>query len=129
MMLPILLTTVGEFILKHAINVNTTADTIQTLGIFDGMVNALQNPMIVSAYICIFLGSILWLIALSKYELSFLYPFLSLSFLFITIGSEWLLDEHVSSTRYIAVLLIIVGLIIISRSPNNEKEHEYYACK
>ena len=78
----------------------------------------LFNPMIFLAIGSILAGSILWLYAMSKYQLSFLYPFLSMNFLIITVGSQILLHEKVSVTRYIAVGLIIIGLIVISKSPN-----------
>jgi drug/metabolite transporter (DMT)-like permease len=98
--LPILLTSCGEFIMKHTIN------TVHF------------HPIIFLAVSFLIGGSILWLYAMSKYQLSFLYPFLSMNFLIITVGSQFLLHENVSLTRYIAVGLIIIGLIIISKSPN-----------
>ncbi|MSR88658.1 MAG: hypothetical protein EXS67_03275 [Candidatus Margulisbacteria bacterium] len=103
---PILCTSMGEFILKH--HINTT-----------------NAPLSLATFISIALiliGSILWLIAMSKYQLSFIYPFMSINFLIITVGSQILLHENVSLYRYLAVMLIIIGLIIISKSPNAQKE-------
>jgi len=63
----------------------------------------------------------LWLIAMSKFELSYIYPFLSLNYVIILVGSQLLLGESVSLLRYGSVLLIVIGLVIISRSPYFEK--------
>lgn len=101
---PILLTSGGEFILKHTINAS------------------LYSPKVLVAIACILLGSIFWLYAMSKYQLSFLYPFMSMNFLVITVGSQVFLNEKVSIYRYLAVGLIIIGLIIISKSKNTEAE-------
>ena len=103
---PILCTSFGEFILKHHINTTQSPFALQT----------------VFAISLILIGSILWITAMSKYQLSFIYPFMSINFLIITVGSQFLLNEEVSLYRYLAVMLIIVGLIIISKSPNAKKE-------
>ena len=71
----------------------------------------------------IFCGGILWLVAMSKFELSFIYPFMSLNYVVIIIGSQLLLNESVSLSRYIAVGFIGVGLFFISRSPYSEKDN------
>lgn len=107
--IPILLTSGGEFLLKYNIN----AENLITLNV--GFLPNL-NPFALLGVISIFVGGNLWLIAMSKYELSFLYPFYCLNFLIITIGSQLLLHEQVSLYRYIAVMLIITGLLFISRS-------------
>ena len=77
------------------------------------------TPMILVAMVMIFIGSILWLGAMSQYQLSYIYPYLSINFLIITVGSELLLGEKMSLFRYVAVTLIILGLIIISKSPHS----------
>ena len=65
---------------------------------------------------CVFSASILWIVGMSKFQLSFMYPFMSLNYILIIIGSEFLLKEDVQMNRYISIILILIGLIIISRS-------------
>ena len=61
-------------------------------------------------------SGLLWVIAMSRYQLSFIYPFFSLNFIVIMLGSHFLLREEINLVRYLAVVLIIIGLIFISRS-------------
>ena len=102
-LLPVTMTTVGEFVLKHFINI-----AHQTGGVI------WQSFPIWVAITMITWGGILWLVAMSKYELSFIYPFLSINYISIVVGSQWV--------RYLSVIFIVVGLILISRSPNSEAE-------
>jgi len=108
--LPILLTSFGELLLKYNINLNQISSIphLETMGI----------SIALTMIIC---GGVVWVIALSKFELSFLYPFLSLNYVIILIGSQWILNEKVSLYRYISVVLIIGGLFFISRSNQKPK--------
>ena len=132
--LPIFLTSVGEFMLKAAINsmslngeFSVNRDIIASAPqhvlttvlyyVFYTLKPILSDPLILLALFCILGGGFVWLVAMSKYELSFLYPFLSLNYLVIVFGSKIFLGEEVSFIRWISVLFIIGGLIIISRSP------------
>jgi drug/metabolite transporter (DMT)-like permease len=143
---PILLTTFGEFVLKSTINDSQTAvlnaktpavitSVIYSIPIPKKAANLLQttfttllfyitNSKIMFSTICILIGGILWLVALSKFELSFLYPFLSINYIFIILGSKFLLHENVGFFRYLSAVLIIIGLIIISQSPYSERNNK-----
>jgi multidrug transporter EmrE-like cation transporter len=141
--IPILLTTFGEFVLKHTINTQETKiETSQLSNNVSAILNlseqnnekltaivsvfksCISSPKIILATVCIISGGILWLIAMSKFELSFLYPFLSINYICIIIGSQLLLKEEVSIFRYFSIVLIIIGLIIISKSPYSESHQE-----
>ncbi|MCW5555145.1 MAG: EamA family transporter [Verrucomicrobiae bacterium] len=56
------------------------------------------------------------LLLMSKSDISFLWPLTGLSFVFATFAAIWFLDEHVSSVRWIGVVLILMGAVCISYS-------------
>lgn len=70
------------------------------------------DPWILSAFAAAFVASIFWMAAMSKFELSFAYPFMSLSFIFVLIISAFILGENVTPGNIIGLILIIAGLII-----------------
>ena len=76
----------------------------------------LINPYFISAIFFAMIGSFLWTIALNKFELSFAYPFMSLSFILIVLLSSILFSEQVSLVRWIGVLTVCFGVFLISRS-------------
>lgn len=113
-LLPVLLTPTGEFLLKHT--VNGVFHSPEVLVSAASIISLILQPYFLLGAGCIVAAGGLWLIALSKYELSFLYPFMSINYLVILGGSGYLLNEKVSIVRYLAAALIVIGLIFISRS-------------
>ena len=110
--MPILFTVFGEFLLKYSV-------TGQVIGFdFLSLTMVLSSPAILFGVGLISTSAILWIIGMSKFQLSFMYPFLSLNYVIIIVGSEFFLNEDVQFNRYVAILLIVIGLVIISRSQN-----------
>ncbi|MBA2350759.1 MAG: EamA family transporter [Pseudomonadota bacterium] len=72
-------------------------------------------------YILIGLGGyvasvLVWLLVLSRVEVSFAYPFVSLGFI-VTAVLGWLMfDEALSVQRMTGILVICVGVILVSKS-------------
>lgn len=140
-LLPIVCNSVGELLLKARLNTLQVGDVPAYIGavrqffflFFDGplssymaytlsvMIGILCDPIVLASVVTIFSGTVLWLVAMSKFELSYIYPFLSLNYVIIVVGSQWILGESVSLFRYASVLLIVIGLVFISRSPNFKK--------
>lgn len=109
--LPIIFTVVGEFLLKFGVQAVPYGEVIGILAI-------ITNYKIIIGVCLIVFAALLWIIGMSKFQLSFMYPFLSLNYVLIIVGSEIILKENVQINRYISILLIIVGLVFISRSSN-----------
>jgi drug/metabolite transporter (DMT)-like permease len=62
------------------------------------------------------ISSLFWLAALSRVELSFAYPFVSLSYIGMLFASWFFFQENLSALRLIGTITIILGVLIISRS-------------
>jgi undecaprenyl phosphate-alpha-L-ara4N flippase subunit ArnF len=65
---------------------------------------------------------LLWMMALAKYELSFAYPMLSISYILVYLGAVLLpqLQETVSLAKTIGILMIVVGVVFVTRSKSRE---------
>lgn len=73
------------------------------------------DPFIFSGFAAAFIASFFWMAALSKFELSYAYPFMSLSFVFVTILSFLIFHEIFTSGKIIGLILIMIGVFISSR--------------
>ena len=62
------------------------------------------------------------LILMSKSDISFLWPLTGLSFVFATLAAMWFLHERVSSIRWIGVILIMIGAVLISYSEQKKEK-------
>jgi uncharacterized membrane protein len=76
----------------------------------------LLNPYVLLGFVMYALSTIFWLIALSKRELSFVYPFISLTYIIVLVLSSLVLKESMGVNKLVGTLVIIIGLIIIARS-------------
>lgn len=61
-------------------------------------------------------GTVLWLFALKELDLSLAYPFVGISFIFVFLFSILLLQEPFHLNRLVGSLVIVIGIIILSRA-------------
>ncbi|MGD9650301.1 MAG: EamA family transporter [Dongiaceae bacterium] len=59
---------------------------------------------------------IVWLMALSRVDVSFAYPMLSVGYIINAVAAYYLFDENLSVTRLAGIGVIIVGVYLISRT-------------
>ena len=76
----------------------------------------LINPYIIISLILTLLAGVTWMIAMTKFDISYAYPFTTLGFVFIFIFSVVLFNEPVNWYKIIGLLFIITGLVISSKS-------------
>jgi uncharacterized membrane protein len=70
---------------------------------------------ILSGFIAGFLASLAWMAAMTKFDLSHAYPFLSLNFVIVLILSGWLLSEPITLQKTLGIALIVAGTMIAAR--------------
>lgn len=76
---------------------------------------AYLDPWIVSGFAAAFLASVTWSVALTRFQLSYAYPFTSLSFVLVFILSMLIFNEPFTWSRFIGIALICAGVIVIAR--------------
>lgn len=75
-----------------------------------------KNVPVMSGMVLYGLSFILWVKVLSKVELSYAYPFVSLGYVVILCFSYFFFKEDISLFRAIGTLLIMVGVVFVARS-------------
>jgi drug/metabolite transporter (DMT)-like permease len=80
------------------------------------ILRVITTPLVLIGLGCYGMGAIAWLIVLSRLDLSVAYPFLALNFVFVTFASRFVLGESVPSLRWLGVLVICLGVLVVSRS-------------
>lgn len=75
----------------------------------------------VFAGLCMFVISMAsHLFVLSKVDLSFAYPFLSLAYVFVAIFAYFLFSEDINNWRIAGIVFICLGTILIAKSDKSE---------
>ena len=109
----IALTVFGQLILKWRM------DQVGPLpmGIGGGLrhiLSLLIDPVVLSSFGAAFLASLAWMAALTRFELSYAYPFMSLSFVLVLVMSVAFLGETLTLSKVLGVVLIGIGTVVAS---------------
>ena len=109
----IALTVFGQMILKWRM------DQVGPLpaGIGGGLrhlIGLLIDPVVLSSFGSAFLASLAWMAAMTRFELSYAYPFMSLSFVFVLVLSVAFLGETLTLNKVLGVALIGIGTVVAS---------------
>src|SRR4030043_2462384 len=72
------------------------------------------NPFVFSGLVLYVISTIVWLIALSKTTLSFVFPFTALIFVLVMLSARIVFLEPIPTLRYFGILLICLGFLLSS---------------
>ena len=112
--LTILLAVAGQILMRwQAINLGSVPQGVAEK--FTYLFNMISNPWILLAFTFTALSGVTWLLAMTKFELSYAYPFVSLSYVLILLLAPLLLNETVSIYKIIGSLVIVLGIIVLSK--------------
>lgn len=76
----------------------------------------LLNPYIMLSIFLTLLSGLSWMIAMTRFDISYAYPFTTLGFVFILLFSSILFHEPITWQKIIGMIFIIIGIIITSKS-------------
>lgn len=113
LLIAICLTVTGELLVKHGMN---RLGTLHLSALLPMIPRMLRSPFIMGGFAFIGGGAVFWLAVISRVDLSFAYPMLSLGYILVLIFSAIFLKEHVNTVRWIGALIIILGVYLITRS-------------
>jgi multidrug transporter EmrE-like cation transporter len=94
-------TSVGQILMKLG-----TAKTGSILEI-------ITNVPLILGFVSYGIGAVLLIISLKYGELSLVYPFIALSFIWVSIASIYLFNEHVSIFNWLGLTAILIGVSMI----------------
>ena len=80
------------------------------------LIRVFLNPYIFIGMLCYVINVFLWFDIVSKENLSYVYPFLSLAYAAVVIASAIVLGEHLSWQRLVGVGVIMAGVYIVSQT-------------
>ena len=102
---------VGQLTLKAAMN---SLGQLQLS--LDTLLRMATSPLLLVGVAIFGISTLLWLLALTKADLSFAYPFLSLTYIAVLIGGALLFHDRVTITRVLGFAVIVTGVWIVARS-------------
>lgn len=89
---------------------------ISVVQVFDNFFKLISNYWLWSAMFAYGISIVLWMVVLSKVEVSYAYPFLSVGYVVSAfVGFLWF-QEALTLTRIMGIAVISIGVYLISRS-------------
>ncbi|MEC5217390.1 multidrug transporter EmrE-like cation transporter [Actimicrobium sp. GrIS 1.19] len=80
-----------------------------------GIKLATQLP-ILGGLTCYVVSVLVWIVGLSRVDVTIAYPMLSIGYIINAIGAWYFLGEIISTQRILGIGVIIVGVILLARS-------------
>lgn len=105
----------GQILLKKGMT-SMGPLTLSLEGVGGIILRIATNPYVVIGLFIYVCGTLFWLVALSRVDLSFAYPFASLSYVVMLTASWLLFQENITPLRLLGTAIIATGVILISRS-------------
>lgn len=105
----------GQLLLKTGMT--SSGDEVDELReVMPRLLRAATNVQVIGGLLLYALSAGLWLIVLTRVDLSFAYPLISMGYVLVVVLSRVLLHEHVSGVRFLGTLVICFGVYLISRT-------------
>jgi multidrug transporter EmrE-like cation transporter len=74
------------------------------------------NPYILLGLTCYVVSVGIWLLVLSRVEVSYAYPLLSIGYIVTSFAGQVFFNETVDTTRWAGILVICAGVWLVTRS-------------
>ncbi|MBS3108740.1 EamA family transporter [Candidatus Woesearchaeota archaeon] len=104
----------GQLLLKYA--TTKTGELHLTKNTFNTLIKIFTNKFIILGLTSYVISAMLWLIVLSRLDLSFAYPLASSSYILIAITSKVFFKEKISKLRWLSIIIIMLGVVLLSNS-------------
>ena len=107
-------TVLGQLLVKQGmLIVGKSPSEIAALPLF--ALRALTNPQVMLGLGCAMVAALTWIVAISRSNLSFAYPFMALGVVLVLVFSGIVLKEPIPINRWIGVAIVCLGIVVASR--------------
>lgn len=113
-LLTLLFTVYGQLVLKWQMaGAGPLPDAAADKFVF--LLRQFLNPWIISGFASAFLASLAWMAAMTRFDLNYAYPFMSLAFIIVMLLTVALFDEQLTLQRMAGTAMVVAGLIVMTR--------------
>lgn len=107
-------TVLGQILVKQGmLDVGKSPSELAALPAF--VLRSLTNPRVVIGLGCAVAAALTWIVAISRSNLSFAYPFMALGVVLVLVLSGVVFKEAIPMNRWIGVGIVCLGILVASR--------------
>lgn len=110
----VLFTVYSQLIMRWQVGLAGTPPTgIDEKILFVGRL--LINPWVFSGIVATFLAGVSWMLTMTRFEISYAFPFVSLNYVIVLLAGFLLFGETFSAAKLLGTTLIVAGLVVIAK--------------
>ena len=79
-------------------------------------IKVVLSPFIIAGLFCYVISVVIWLLVLSRVDVTYAYPFLSVGYIVTAIVGYILLGENMDFTRWLGIFIICIGVYFITKT-------------
>lgn len=106
----ILLGATGQFLFRYGM---LSYGKVSVTGIWRQLGAIIFTPAIFMGFACFGISSILWLAVISRWQLSYAYPLVSLGYVIAILYGTFFLHEELTIPKVLGCLLILAGMSVL----------------
>lgn len=106
----------GQLALKLGMGKIGAITVVDSTNLVPTLVRMFSTPLVLVGLACYGLAALLWMVVLSRLDLSLAYPMVALLYVVIPIAAWLFLGEQVPWFRWVGILVVVLGIFIISRT-------------
>lgn len=110
----VLLNAGAQLLLKAG--ASASAPIVSVAGLRAAAAGLALHPAILGGLVCYAVSVVVWIVALSRVDVSVAYPMLSIGYVVNALLAYWLFGEAVSAERWLGIAVILVGVALVARS-------------
>ena len=108
----LLFTVYGQLILKWRLSNLKVVLPGDVMDKFFYLIRLVLDPFILSGFIAAFVASLFWMAAMTKFEITYAYPFMSLAPALVFLLGVFVLNESFTLGKVIGLIIIMLGIVI-----------------
>jgi uncharacterized membrane protein len=116
--LTIVFVTYGQIAIKYGVNKLGPLPSHSFKSIIAYLFSALFSVWIVTGLVAAGFAALSWIAAMSKFELSSVYPLLSINFILVPLLSILIFNEAFNLYKLFGAIIIVLGIVIFTRGLN-----------
>jgi multidrug transporter EmrE-like cation transporter len=112
----ILLSSAAQLLLKYGASSPSIQKAIYSHSILNLFYAMISTPQIILGLVCFGVSLILWIVILSRTDVSYAYPFVALGICLTILAGWFFFNESLSLLRIIGVAIVVAGVITVANS-------------
>jgi drug/metabolite transporter (DMT)-like permease len=111
----IIFTVYSQLIMRWQVS-SAGALPVDFMGKVQFVAHLFLNPWVLSGLFATLFSGISWMLAMSRFEVSYAYPWICLNFVLMLVFGVLLFNESFNLAKVLGTLLVVAGLIVITRN-------------